>query len=425
MPASYSKLVIQNVTRLVPSKYMQRLNLELKRTFIILVSLLKTHRRKAFLLSLGPATIIKIATVMLPIMKILPPTIKAIQSLSYFTKKKDSARSTRGVGGSSIPGAIVPGAGADGGVGMTMDELFEIVWTPAEDVYWERVNAMVTRSGLCKTLGVSLGIIEPGHVEVIMPFRAEVSGEGDVFHASLLPMLIAMTSQLTGMTLLPRHFSLQPIDFKCNILSDCDVSTFMLVARGAVVVRGEHSITAKVEVLKTSEQMRGRDGSIIGSGGRRQKSKSWFSRGNSRQRSNDNNNNQENDGRGLIPGTGLDRSQFVLCATGMQTNVIVRAGTDITDEEAKEIQRWREERRRMTASSTPSKSDGASTRSSLSITTTPAPVQSPSLVDAQDHSILLGDTLLSPVSASPTSDHRPSNLYPPLPSATVDGWAAN
>ncbi|KAG0265225.1 hypothetical protein DFQ27_000755 [Actinomortierella ambigua] len=447
MPTSYSKLVIQNATKLVPSKYMQRLNLELKRTFIVIVSLLKTHRRKAFLLSLGPSTIIKIVTVLLPIMKLLPPTIKAIQSLSYFRKTtgRDSAGSTTGTGASttsnSTASLIAGGTAVDGSLGLTMDELFDRLWTPSTEDYWERVHATVSRSGLCQTLGTSLCTVQPGCVEVLLPFRTELSGE-----ASLLPMLIALTCHLAGLTLLPRHFTLKPIDLKCNILSGCDASTTVLVARGAVLVRGEHSITAKVEVLKASGPIvpgldgHGADNSTNQQQQQRQSSRGWLSRTNSRSSNNKGNNNSNNynattsnQGSGVIhtPGTGLDRSQWTLCATGLQTNVVVRAGTDVDDEqeEAREMQRLREERRqqrrrgRRTASpsnpwrsgSSGSSSTGGSHRgsnsasssrsSSLSITPAVAAVSSPAMADAQDQSILLGDTLLtSPVSASPTSE---------------------
>ncbi|KAF9934762.1 hypothetical protein BGZ65_003610 [Modicella reniformis] len=255
MPNTQSKLFTYR--NLIPTRYVNRISLELQRTFLVVVSLLKTHRRKAFLLSLAPATIFKFMTIILPIIKFLPPTIKAIKALSTF-RDSSSSRDNNNNNNSNRNGTINGANALSGreanaeGLGMSMDELSEILWTPAEDTYWERVHAMVTRFGLCKTLGVSLAGVQPGRVEVIMPFRAEVSGEGGAFHASLLPTLIAMTSQLTGITLLPRHFTLKPIDFKCNILSDCDSSTYLLVSRGAVVVRGDHSITVKVEIMKAS-----------------------------------------------------------------------------------------------------------------------------------------------------------------------------
>ncbi|KAF9096125.1 hypothetical protein BGX23_011934 [Mortierella sp. AD031] len=255
-----SKLSLSTAKNLIPTKYVNRFSLELQRTFLVILSLLKTHRRKAVLLSLGPSTILKFITVMLPIIKLLPPTIKAIRTLSNFTSSGGGSNNGNRNGGnnngrSNGANALAnreATAAAANGVGMSMDELSEILWTPAEDMYWERVNAMVSRFGLCKTLGITLAGVRPGRVEVVMPFRAEVSGEGGAFHSSLLPTLIATTSQLTGMTLLPRHFTLKPIDFKCNILSDCDASTYLLVSRGAVVVRGDHSITVKVEILKAS-----------------------------------------------------------------------------------------------------------------------------------------------------------------------------
>lgn len=180
-----SKLSLSTYKSLVPAKYVNRITVELQRTFLVVLSLLKTHRRKAVLLSLGPSTILKFVTVMLPIIKLLPPTIKAIRTLSYFASSGNNSSSNSNSNSNSanaLANREANAATAANGVGMSMDELNEILWTPAEDMYWERVNAMVTRFGLCKTLGITLAGVRPGRVEVIMPFRAEVSGEGGAFH---------------------------------------------------------------------------------------------------------------------------------------------------------------------------------------------------------------------------------------------------
>ncbi|KAG0305774.1 hypothetical protein BGZ98_003604 [Dissophora globulifera] len=385
-----SKLALYRT--LIPAKYLDRIKLELQRTILAALSLLQTHRRKALLLSLGPATILKFITVILPIIKLLPPTIKAIKTLSYFTSNKNGSDHSSGRGNSNGVNAHANkdanAAAAADGLGLTMDELSEILWTPAEDTYWERVNAMVSRHGLYKTLGVTLAGVRPGRVEIIMPFSPEVSGEGGSFHASLLPTLIAMTSQLTGTTLLPQHFTLKPIDFKCNILSDCDPSTYLLVSRGAVVVRGDHSITVKVEIMKASGLVPG-SSEIISSPNRPALSswKSWLSSSPTGASS-----PSLNSPSVLVPGTSIERNKFVMCASGMQTCVVVRAGTDQNNEEETAIQRLkreREQRLKQTSSTSASYSEAA------------------------DESIVFGDTFrpasafgLAPLRAASSSSSR-------------------
>ncbi|KAF9948942.1 hypothetical protein BGZ72_009181 [Mortierella alpina] len=384
MPNVQSK--ISTTWKMIPTKYVNRMSLEVQRTFLVALSLLKTHRRKAILLSLGPATILKFITVLLPIIKLLPPTIKAIRTLGYFTRSRDNNNSNNS--GSNSRNALAnrdanAAASADG-LGMSMDELSEILWTPAEDSYWERVNAMVSRFGLCKTLGISLAGVRPGRVEVIMPFRAEVSGEGGAFHASLLPTLIALTSQLTGMTLLPRHFTLKPIDFKCNILSDCGPSTYLLVSRGAVVVRGDHSITVKVEILKASGIVSGSSEVVTSPSVTPVTSffswKSWAGSASSSTPM-----SPSADGANvLVPGTGIERRKFVVCASGMQTSVVVRADTDPNNEEENEMMRLRKERERRLERSSSSRSSSFSA------------------ADMVDESIILGDSF-QPRPSSPSA----------------------
>lgn len=396
-----SKLSLSTYKSLVPAKYVNRITVELQRTFLVVLSLLKTHRRKAILLSLGPSTILKFVTVMLPIIKLLPPTIKAIRTLSYFASSGNNSSSNSNSNSNSanaLANREANAATAANGVGMSMDELNEILWTPAEDMYWERVNAMVTRFGLCKTLGITLAGVRPGRVEVIMPFRAEVSGEGGAFHASLLPTLIAMTSQLTGMTLLPRHFTLKPIDFKCNILSDCDASTYLLVSRGAVVVRGDHSITVKVEILKASGLVPGSTEIVSSSPDYPSllSWRGWFGSSTTSGSRNGGGNASAAAASLLVPGTGIERSKFVVCASGMQTSVVVRAGTDPDDEEEKEMTRLRKEREERLK-----RSSSSSSSSSL----IGDPSAEDSIILGDSFQPLAGSTLVKPVSSSsrPTS----------------------
>ncbi|KAF9931555.1 hypothetical protein FBU30_009940 [Linnemannia zychae] len=393
-----SKLSLSTLKTIVPAKYVNRITVQLQRTFLIVLSLLKTHRRKAFLLSLGPSTILKFVTVMLPIIKLLPPTIKAIRTLSYFASSGNNNNGRGSNSANALANREANAATAANGIGMSMDELNEILWTPAEDMYWERVNAMVTRYGLYKTLGITLAGVRPGRVEVIMPFRTEVSGEGGAFHASLLPTLIAMTSQLTGMTLLPRHFTLKPIDFKSNILSDCDVSTFLLLARGAVVVRGDHSITVKVEILKASGLVPGST-EVVASSSSALSWRGWFGSSSSNLSPNTGANSNL-----IVPGTGIERNKFVVCASGMQTSVVVRSGTDHNDEEEKEMARLRKEREERLK-----RSSSSSSSSSSSLVGEPFAEESIILGDSFQPSA--GSTLIKPVS-SPSSPSSTRSMSP-------------
>lgn len=220
-----------------------------------------------------------------------------------------------------------------------------------------------------------------------------------MYTASLLPTLIALTSQLTGMTLLPRHFTLKPIDFKCNILSDCGPSTYLLVSRGAVVVRGDHSITVKVEILKASGVVSGSSEVVTSPSIASAKSffswKSWAGSASSSAPL-----SPSADGaNALVPGTGIERRKFVVCASGMQTSVVVRADTDPNNEEENEMMRLRKERERRLERLSSSRSS------------------SYSAADMVDDSIILGDSF-QPRPSSPqiaTSNEQQVYLYDSRP----------
>ncbi|KAF9196199.1 hypothetical protein BGZ50_001600 [Haplosporangium sp. Z 11] len=361
---------------------------------------------------MAPSTILKFITVLLPIIKFLPPTIKAVKALGFVVKSsgrnnnRDSNNSDRN-SQNALANREANAAAAAEGLGRSMDELCEIMWTPVEDMYWERVNAMVTRYGLCKTLGVTLAGVRPGRVEVVMPFRTEVSGE----RASLVPALIALTSQLTGLTLLPRHFTLKPIDFKCNILSDCDASTYLLLSRGAVIVRGDHSITVKVEILKASGVVPG-SREVVSSTTTPYATasmfswKSWIGPSSGSSSPSSPTALTSSNAHTLVPGTGIERSKFVVCASGMQTSVVVRADTDLDDEEENKMRQLRKEREQRQQRSSSSYSSYSSSSISLGEN------------DFADDSIVLGDSFkphssrpMSPSANSPNVQQPPSQEH--------------
>lgn len=203
------------------------------------------------------------------------------------------------------------------------------------------------------------------------------------------------------MTLLPRYFTLKPIDFKCNILSDCDASTYLLVARGAVVVRGDHSITVKVEVLKASGSGDVSATSPIASGPSLLSWRTWVG---SSAPSTPSVSMAE---QVLIPGTGIERNKFTICASGTQTSVVVRAGTDANDEEDKEMNRLRKEREQHFQNL--KRSTSASSSSSSLILQQQQQEEFDADTEMDEPTIILGDSLRVS-SPRPTSPRSPSPL---------------
>ncbi|KAF9098374.1 hypothetical protein BGX29_007657, partial [Mortierella sp. GBA35] len=107
------------------------------------------------------------------------------------------------------------------------------------------------------------------------------------------------------------------------------------------------------------------------------------------------------DGAGLlVPGTGIERSKFVVCASGMQTSVVVRADTDPNNEEENEMARLRKEREERLKRSSSSSSSSRSSRSTSSSSLVAVDPAEESIILGDSFQPLVGSTLVKPVAAS-------------------------
>ena len=71
-------------------------------------------------------------------------------------------------------------------------------------------------------LGATLERVEPGRVEIALPFRAELSQQHGYFHAGAIATIADSAGGYAGFTLFPPEAGVLTVEFKLNLLAAAD-----------------------------------------------------------------------------------------------------------------------------------------------------------------------------------------------------------
>jgi uncharacterized protein (TIGR00369 family) len=93
-----------------------------------------------------------------------------------------------------------------------------------------RIRASFSRQKAMALIGASLTRVEPGRVEIILPWRDDLTQQKGYVHGGIIGMIADSACGYSAYSLMPASASLVTVEYKINILAP---------ARGALVARGE------------------------------------------------------------------------------------------------------------------------------------------------------------------------------------------
>lgn len=117
---------------------------------------------------------------------------------------------------------------------------------PSDPHFEARVRASFARQGIMRTLGAELSRIEPGLVEIVLPFRAELSQQHGFFHAGVTSTIADSAGGYAAYSLFPADSSVLTVEFKINLIAPADGQR--LRALGSVFKPGRTLTICDVEV---------------------------------------------------------------------------------------------------------------------------------------------------------------------------------
>jgi uncharacterized protein (TIGR00369 family) len=118
---------------------------------------------------------------------------------------------------------------------------------PADPDFATRVRASFARQQVMGFIDARMTRVEPGLVEIELPYRAELSQQHGFFHAGITSTIADSAGGYAGYTLFPADSSVLTVEYKMNLLAPADGER--LIATGRVVKPGRTLTICELAVV--------------------------------------------------------------------------------------------------------------------------------------------------------------------------------
>jgi len=119
--------------------------------------------------------------------------------------------------------------------------------TPRDPNYVDRVHASFTRQRVMATIGAELMTIEPGFVEIALPFRADLTQQHGFVHAGIVATILDSACGYAAFSLMPADMAVLTVEYKINLLRPAQGERFL--ARAHVTKSGKTLTVCEGDVI--------------------------------------------------------------------------------------------------------------------------------------------------------------------------------
>ena len=108
----------------------------------------------------------------------------------------------------------------------------KLSFEPQDENFEVRVRTSFAQQGIMSLIGATLFRVEPGVVEIEIPWREDLSQQDGYMHAGIVTTILDSACGYAAYTLMPADSSVLSVEFKVNLLAPA--SGKMIRARGVV-----------------------------------------------------------------------------------------------------------------------------------------------------------------------------------------------
>ena len=123
-------------------------------------------------------------------------------------------------------------------------------FTPRDPGFSERISMTFSNQGIMRTLGITLGTVDPGRVQLELPIREELCQQHGYLHAGVVTTMLDTAGGLAALTLMPVGAAVLAIEFKANFLAPAQGEK--LVVHGRVVRAGKTITVCSADAYTTT-----------------------------------------------------------------------------------------------------------------------------------------------------------------------------
>lgn len=121
---------------------------------------------------------------------------------------------------------------------------------PLNPSFASEVQRSFARQSIMQLIGAELERIEPGLVEIALPYRAELTQQDGYLHAGIVTTIADSACGYAAYSLMPAGSAVLSVEFKVNLLRPAKGDKFL--ARGEVIKPGKTLTVVKSDVFGLS-----------------------------------------------------------------------------------------------------------------------------------------------------------------------------
>jgi uncharacterized protein (TIGR00369 family) len=122
---------------------------------------------------------------------------------------------------------------------------------PLNPSFADDVAASFAQQPIMNLIGARLLTVEPGMVEITLPYRADLTQQNGYLHAGVVTTIADSACGYAAMSLMPAEAGVLSVEFKVNLLRPARGQSFL--ARAEVIKAGRTLTVVRADVFALAE----------------------------------------------------------------------------------------------------------------------------------------------------------------------------
>jgi len=122
-----------------------------------------------------------------------------------------------------------------------------MVHQPSNPLFAEEIKQSFARQSIMTLIGAELNAVEPGIVEIALPYRSDLAQQHGYLHAGIVTTIADSAAGYAAYSLMPAGAEVLSVEFKVNLLRPARGVSFL--ARAEVIKPGRTLTVARADVF--------------------------------------------------------------------------------------------------------------------------------------------------------------------------------
>ena len=123
---------------------------------------------------------------------------------------------------------------------------------PRNPQFAQEIETSFTKQTIMHLIGAELSRVEPGIVEITLPYRADLAQQHGYLHAGIVTTIADSACGYAAYSLMPPESEVLSVEFKVNLLRPAKGETFL--ARAEVVKSGKTLTVVRADVFAIANE---------------------------------------------------------------------------------------------------------------------------------------------------------------------------